>query len=74
MPRNIRLGYDKTRVYSVDELEAMYLKEGKSLEEATKLAITIYKVMNSLNARERRSWKRCHSVEIPLGLFERKEN
>ncbi len=62
-----RVGYDTIINYSKEELIDLYLNEGKSLEEATKLAEELYRELNRLTIKEKRSWKRCRKREICVG-------
>lgn len=50
--------------YSKEVIKKMYLKEGKSPEEAEILASRIHKELNTLDAAERRLWKKVRAHEV----------
>lgn len=63
MVRAKKIGYDTYRIYKKCELEDMYLAEGKSPEEAAKLAAILYTELNRLRSKERRFWKHVREHE-----------
>ena len=64
MPRSYKSqGYDPLVLYSEHELEQMYVKEGKSPEEAARLARDVHLAMDAMNAKERRLWDKVRRSE-----------
>jgi hypothetical protein len=58
-----QVGYDKEVVWSKQELEAMYLSEGKTLEEARTLAEPLYREIQSMVSHDRYVWKKARRYE-----------
>lgn len=62
--RIVKVGYDLDVVWSPEELEAMYLSEGKRPEEAKQLSETLSREMSRMTSRQRYSWRKCRRHEI----------
>jgi hypothetical protein len=62
-------GYDSSPVYSEAELERMYVKEGKTSEEAKKMARKVHLAMDYMKTKERRLWDKVRDNEIRVGYY-----
>lgn len=73
MARYARVGYDRIKVESKEELKEMYLTEGHSMSASVEMAGKLHNGMRALVEAEKRSWKETREHEIPFGLLEEPE-
>jgi hypothetical protein len=64
--RYIKVGYDRYPEYSVEELKAMYLQEGKPEDEAAKLAEELHISLHAMIADERYRWRKAWKLHKQL--------
>ena len=58
-----RIGYDRLAIYTKEELEELYIKQGLTPEEASKLAEVLYKELESSTEAERKLWRKVRKRE-----------
>ena len=56
--KKLKVGYDYLSLYTCNDLEKLYLNEGKSKEEAKERARILSKELNRMSMAEWRSWKK----------------
>lgn len=62
--RVCKVGYDEEVLFDIDELEAMYIDQGKSPMEASELANSLCREMRRMVFHDRYSWKKFRKHEI----------
>jgi hypothetical protein len=73
MVRYAKVGYDRLKLNSKEEIELMYFEEGHSMSASKVMAATLHTALEQMIKAEKRKWKEIRENEIPFGLLEEPE-